>query len=427
MESLLAQVRHLDPSLRAWATIVEERALESAHQAEREMSGPGGPRSTLHGIPVGIKDNYYTAAMRTTMGSPLFDKFVPEYDATSVALLKQAGAVVMGKTVTTQFASLEPAETCNPWNLEHTPGGSSSGSGAAVAARMCPAALGTQTGGSVIRPAAYNGVVGLKPTHGLISLFGIFPVSWSLDTPGILARSVEDVAIVLQVLAAHDQYDQESLDTGMHDYPGASLRLDCMPRIGLLKTFFLERAALEVVREVERAGEELAGAGASVEEASLPLNFDAALEAQAVLQGVESAVVHRDMYAKHRELYGRKVQEQIEGGLKASAVSYAMAKQLQSVFAANVGESLMPFDVLLVPATEVPAPSGLHGTGDPLFQRAWTYAGVPVITLPIGLSKDGMPVGVQLIGRKLDEGRLLAVARWCERVFAFAEIPSIAR
>ena len=425
MESLLEQVRRLEPSVKAWATLDEERALDAARQAEGELS-QAGARSPLHGVPVGVKDIFYTAGVRTSMGSPLYADFVPHYDATSVARLKRCGAIIMGKTVTTQFASLQPPETRNPWGLEHTPGGSSSGSAAAVAARMCPAALGTQTGGSVVRPAAFNGIVGLKPTHGLMSLFGVFPVSWSLDTVGVLTRCVKDAALLLQGLAGHDPYDPESADTPIPDYLEAAHGLPRAPRIGLLREFFLERASPEVAGKVEAVCGRLAGAGARVEEARLPRSFNEALEAQAVLQGVESALAHRESYAKHRESYGHKVREQIEGGLKAPATDYASAKLLQPRFAREVAASLASFDVLVAPAVGVTAPRDLGTTGDPLFQRAWTYAGVPVIALPAGLSRDGMPIGIQLVGRVLDEGRLLAVALWCEEALSLQLVPPLA-
>jgi Asp-tRNA(Asn)/Glu-tRNA(Gln) amidotransferase A subunit family amidase len=291
---------------------------------------------------------------------------------------------------------------------------------------MCPAALGSQTGGSVVRPAAYNGIVGLKPTHGLISAFGVFPVSWSLDTLGILARSVEDAALVLQELAGHDPYDPESVDAPVPNYLDAVHALDRPPRIGLIREFFLERADVQVRDNVEKTCETLARAGAVVETIRLPDLFEAALAAQGVLQGVESAVAHQETYPKHKELYGPKVAEQVEGGIKASAMAYASAKQLQPRFARRVARSLAPFDVLLAPATDTPAPRGLSTTGDPLFQRAWTYAGVPTIALPSGLSADGLPLSIQLIGRTLDETRLLAVARWCEKALDLDLIPPLA-
>lgn len=425
-QSLLEQVRRLEPSLKAWVSLDEAQVMEAAHQAERELLQERVTRSPLHGVCFGAKDIFYTAGVRTAMGSPLYQSFVPHYDATVVGRLKRSGAILMGKTTTTEFASLQPPETRNPWHPEHTPGGSSSGSAAAVAAHMCPMALGTQTGGSVIRPAAYNGIVGLKPTHGRISTFGVFPMSWSLDTVGILTRTVEDAALVLQEMAGHDPYDPESLDTPVPRYLEALHRLDQPPRIGLVNEFFFERCLPEVRRNVEEACQKLASAGAVVEETRAPGAFEAALEGSTVLSQAEAAVVHGETYPSNREAYGPKVRDQIEAGLKVLATTYIRAKRLRPSFAREVAVALAPFDVLLAPATECPAPRDLGTTGSPLFQRAWTYAGVPTIAIPSGLSHDGMPLAIQLVGRMLDEGRLLAVAYWCERALGLHLVPILA-
>ena len=210
MESLLARSAALEPSLRVWVTLDEEAAMAAARRADEEMrrDGPAGP---LHGVPVGVKDIYNTSDMKTTSGSPMYADFQPDFDSTAVALLRRGGAIVMGKTVTTEFACADPSPTRNPWNAAHTPGGSSSGSAAGVAARMFPVALGSQTAGSVVRPASYNGVVGMKPTFGLISRYGVTPVSWSLDTMGFFCRTVEDAALALSCLAEHDPNDLVSL------------------------------------------------------------------------------------------------------------------------------------------------------------------------------------------------------------------------
>ena len=209
MEALLERASALEPSLSIWVTLDADAALEAARESEREL-GSSGPLGPLHGVPVGIKDIYYTAGLKTTACSPILAEFVPDYDAASVALLKGAGAIVMGKTVTTQFACGDPPPTRNPWDAAHTPGGSSSGSAVGVAARTFPAALGSQTAGSVLRPASYNGVVGLKPTFGRISRYGVIPVAWSLDTMGSFTRTVEDAALMLSVLAGHDPRDRSS-------------------------------------------------------------------------------------------------------------------------------------------------------------------------------------------------------------------------
>ena len=224
---------------------------------------------------MGVKDIIFTAGMRTEAGSPTWAGFVPSYDATCVARLKASGAVILGKTQTTEFAFADPAPTRNPWNVEHTPGGSSSDSGAAVAAGMCLAALGTQTGGSTLRPAAYNGIVGLKPQHGRISAHGVVPVSWALDTVGILARSVEDAALVLRAVAGHDPQDPYSLTEPVPDYLAELNSQGSPPRLGLVRDYFFERAEEGMRRHTEEVVERMRLAGAVVVETSLPESFAA--------------------------------------------------------------------------------------------------------------------------------------------------------
>ena len=237
VEDLLSRIDKLDSRLKAWVTVDAEGALESAQALDRELE-ERGPRSHLHGIPLGIKDIYYTAGLKTTACSKILADFTPSYDAASVARLREAGAIILGKTVTTEFASGDPPPTLNPWRAAHTPGGSSSGSAVAVAARMCPGAMGSQTGGSILRPAAYNGIVGFKPTFGRISCFGVIPLAWSLDTIGPMVNSVEDAAIMLQHLAGYDPRDSGCADVPTSDYLQAMDRLDSPPRIGVIGGFF---------------------------------------------------------------------------------------------------------------------------------------------------------------------------------------------
>src|SRR6266511_5144302 len=245
VEALLQRIDGLEPQVQAWVTLDRAGALATARQLEEDMQH-GRTRGLLHGVPVGMKDIYYTAGLKTTCGSRIFADFVPSYDATPVARLKQAGAIILGKTVTTEFATMDPGPTRNPWHLAHTPGGSSSGSAAAVAARMVPVALGSQTFGSIQRPAAYCGVYGLKPTFGRVSRYGVFPLSWSLDHVGPLARTVTDVALVLQVLAGHDPHDPASSRAPVPDYLQAVQHADHPPRLGLVRPFYLERADPEL-------------------------------------------------------------------------------------------------------------------------------------------------------------------------------------
>ena len=273
-ESLLNRIDALDADLRAWVTIDRDEVLETARQREIAAAW-GGELGPLHGVPVGLKDIFYTAGMLTACGSRVYGDFVPEYDATSVTKIKDAGGIVLGKSVTTEFATSDPSPTRNPWRLEHTPGGSSSGSAAAVAARMVPAALGSQTGGSTCRPAAYNGIVGLKPSYGRISRYGVVPVSWSLDHVGILTRTVADAALMLTALSGEDDHDPGTLrrptpdfSQQMHEFAAGQ-----PPRIGLLREYYEDYATPEIWAHTEAVGHRLAQAGAEVVELPLPAEF----------------------------------------------------------------------------------------------------------------------------------------------------------
>src|SRR4030043_95535 len=269
LESLLQRIDSLEPSLQAWVTIDRQSILQEAHRRQNEIAR-GGIRGPLHGIPIGVKDIYYTAGVKTTGGSKIMADFIPDHDATAVERLKKAGAIILGKTATTEFAFADPAPTRNPWNLKHTPGGSSSGSAAAVSALMCPAALGSQTGGSVLRPAAYCGVVGLKPTYGRISRYGVFPLGWTLDHVGVLTRSVKDAAILLGILAGYDPKDRTTSPEPVPDYLRAFTSTRRPPRIGVVRDFYREKAAGYVWRHTEKVLARLKKAGARLEEAKMP-------------------------------------------------------------------------------------------------------------------------------------------------------------
>ena len=265
MESLLGRSRELEQRLRVWVTLDEDAALAAARHSQKALEH-GGPLGPLHGIPVGVKDIYFTEGVKTTACSPIYADFVSPYDSTAVARLKAAGAIMMGKTVTTEFALMDPPPTRNPWDPAHTPGGSSSGSAVGVAARMFPAALGSQTAGSVLRPASYNGVVGLKPTFGRISRYGVIPAAWSLDTMGFFTRSVEDTVMLLSALAGHDPKDRSSSAKPVPDYARALSSTAAPPRLGVMRQYFLERADPEVRAITESAVQRLADAGAQIEE-----------------------------------------------------------------------------------------------------------------------------------------------------------------
>jgi aspartyl-tRNA(Asn)/glutamyl-tRNA(Gln) amidotransferase subunit A len=425
VESLLHRIDALEPKIQAWVTVDRAGAMATARQLEQEAQR-GDFRGPLHGVPVGVKDIYYTAGLKTTCGSRIFSDFVPAYDATAVARLKQAGAIILGKTVTTEFATADPGPTRNPWHLEHTPGGSSSGSAAGVAARMVPLALGSQTGGSIQRPAAYCGVFGLKPSHGRVSTYGVFPVSWCLDHMGPLARSVADCALALQVLAGHDPLDPSSSTAPVPDYLQAVQRAERPPRIGLVREFYLERADAELRRHVEDVADRLARAGAAVEEVKLPESFRAVLAAHRVIMQVEAAAVHAALFRQHAALYRPKLRATIETGMLIPGAYYIQAQRLRRIFRQDMSQLLERVDVLLAPAAPGPAPRDLTTTGDPSFNSPSSFAGLPAITIPSGLNAAGLPLAIQFMGQAWDEERLLAAARWCEATLDVSLCPPLA-
>ena len=424
VESLLARIDALNGELHAWVTIDREGLLEAARQ--RELSADwGGKLGSLHGVPVGLKDIFYTAGMLTACGSKVYADFVPSYDSTSVAKIKDAGGIILGKAVTTEFATSDPSPTRNPWNLEHTPGGSSSGSSAAVAARMAPAALGSQTGGSTCRPAAYNGIVGLKPTYGRISRYGVVPVSWSLDHVGILTRTVADAALMLTVLSGEDVNDPGSLRQPVPDFTEQmnATAGGPPPRIGLLRQYFEDYATHEVWSHAEAVARNLAGSGADVVEIELPESFEYAHSMQRIVMNVECAGFHAANHRTRAADYGPRVRSGIEMGLITPTETYLKALKLRRQFRADMSEMVKQVDVVMMPATPSPAPKDLNTTGDAAFQSPWTAAGLPTVVVPTGLSNLGMPMAVQFAAPMAQEGRLLGAALWCEQLAGLKKAP----
>ena len=422
--ALLARSRALEPRLRVWAALDEDSVLASARSRDRELAAEGA-RGPLHGVPVGVKDIYDARGMPTAAGSPILAGFVPERDSAAVARLRRAGAVIMGKTVTTEFACGDPPPTRNPWNAAHTPGGSSSGSAVGVAVGMFPAALGSQTAGSVLRPAAFNGAIGLKPTFGRISRYGVVPVSESLDTMGHFAATVQDAAILLNAMAGRDEMDEASSHRPVEsvladDLEGASA---VGLRIGILRDFFERNSAPEAWRAAERLADDMASEGAFVGDAPISADFDEMLRAHRVLMTTEAADVHRDWFAERADDYSPNVRQVIEDGMAASAADYLSAKRVQREFGAALADAMQPFDVLITPATPSAAPRDLSGTGDPVFQTPFTFGGFPAISLPAALDRDGMPLAAQLAAKRWDEKTLLKAAHLAEKTLGFAHVP----
>ena len=421
-ESLLDRISAHDSDLQAWVTIDREGVLATARAREAEVAG-GAPLGPIHGVPVGLKDIFYTAGMLTACGSKVYADFVPDFDATSVAKIKAAGGVILGKAVTTEFATSDPSPTHNPWNLEHTPGGSSSGSSAAVAARMVPAALGSQTGGSTCRPAAYNGIVGLKPTYGRISRYGVVPVSWSLDHVGILTRTVADAALMLEVLSGEDDNDPGSLRQSVPAFSAQMAVNDRPPRIGLVRQYYQDYCTPEIWAHTEAVANQLAEAGAEVEEIPLPDSFARVHSFQRIVMNVDCAGFHEGNHRIRAADYGPRIRGGMEMGMIIPTSTYLKAQRLRRQFRADMNEMASKYDVVMTPATPAPAPKDLNTTGDAAFQVPWTAAGLPTVVVPTGLSELGMPMAVQFGGPWAEEGRVLGASLWCERVAGLNQGP----
>ncbi|MCI0829016.1 MAG: amidase [Chloroflexi bacterium] len=422
-QSFLERMDALEPQLEAWVRVDRETVLADAQQRQEELES-GAATGPLHGVPIGIKDIYHIAGIPTTAGSKVYADYVPDETAVTIDLLRNAGAVILGKTVTTEFACLDPSHTKNPWNPAHTPGGSSSGSAVSVAVRMCPVAMGSQTIGSVLRPASYNGVTGFKPTYGRVSRRGVVPVSWSLDTVGWMGRTVEDMALLLQVMAGPDEQDPVASRLPAGDYL-SDLESSGPPRIGLITSFFMEESDQETQKQTRAVLERLSSAGASVVELTLPESFNTAFQDQMIIMGAEAAAFHKPMYEKQAQDYRPKLREMLRQGLATDATTYSKALERRLRFSADMRLLAEQADVLLTPSTPTAPLADLTNTGDTRFQGPWTSCGLPTITLPTGLAESGLPVGIQLIAPPFEEARLLAIARWCEKVIDVQLTPPV--
>lgn len=410
----LARIEALDGRLKAWAAIDRVAVEAEAALLDREARA-GAFRGPLHGVPVGIKDIYDVAGLPTRANAAFLAGAPPAAsDAESVVALRRAGALILGKTATTTFAMGDPAETVNPWNAAHTPAGSSSGSAAAVAAAMVPAALGSQTAGSILRPASFCGVVGLKPSFGRVGRTGVIPFAWSLDTMGPLTRSVADAALLLQVLTR----------PGWQAEPDAD-RAQIPPRLGFVPRLFPRRLHAEMAAMLERAAAAFAGAGALLEEAALPDGFDLTLEAHHIIMTAEGAAFHSRTYPAHLHEYPPRLRTLVETGCLIPATAYLDAQRVRAELRQRSLPLFERFDALLVPAAAGPAPEGLDFTGDPSFNAPWTMFGLPAIALPGGRDARGLPLGLQLVGRPRADEALLRVATWCEAVLGPTALPPL--
>ncbi len=417
------RIEEQDEHLQAWETLDAEGALRQARQADSAVAR-GETLGPLHGVPVGVKDIIATAGIRTSMGSPIYRDNNPTLDAGLVSRLKGAGAIVLGKTVTTEFAMGDPARTKNPWNSAHTPGGSSVGSAVAVASGHCPVAIGTQTAGSVNRPAAYNGVTGFKPTYGLVSRRGVFPVSWTLDTVGWMTRTVTDAAVLLDVLSGYDRYDAAGVPgTHSEGYVRALTNTDpaYVPKLGIISGDIERTASTEMQAHMFELIEYLRQGGTWVELFDLPISYIHIRDAELAIHAVEAAEVHRRTFAERPGDYGTKSRARIETGAVIPGTSYVQAQRLRRQFRHDMDEGMASLDALIMPAAVGPAPKDLSTTGSTAFYSPWTTAGLPTITVPTALSvRNGMPLGAMLIGKGHDDIGLLRAARWVEERVAYS-------
>jgi Asp-tRNA(Asn)/Glu-tRNA(Gln) amidotransferase A subunit family amidase len=396
VEAYLARIRQVDPQVQAWTFLDEDYALTQARALD-ELRLSGRAIGPLHGVPVGLKDIFDTADMPTECGSVLYAGRTPSRDATVTAMLRAAGAVIMGKTVTTEFAYFSPGKTRNPHNPEHTPGGSSSGSAAAVAASMVPLALGSQTNGSTIRPAAYCGVIGFKPTHGLISRYGVLALSRTLDHVGLFANSLDDVALLTEQIVGYDENDPDTRPRARVPYVEiAAEEPPLAPMFAFIKTPHWQRADEETREGFAEIIEHL---GSQVEEVELfPSAADAWQWHQSIMSAEMAYNLERDWRTGGVRL-SEQLRAQIERGLEVRAADYLSAvgriKLLNHSFIELFEQR---YDAILTPAAASAASKGLASTGDPSFCTLWTLCGMPALSLPLLQNSAGMPLGVQLVG-----------------------------
>jgi Asp-tRNA(Asn)/Glu-tRNA(Gln) amidotransferase A subunit family amidase len=409
VEACLARIREVEPAVQAWQFLDPQHALAQARarDADRREGRPCGP---LHGVPVGIKDIIDTCDMPTEDGTALHAGRTPVDDAVVVTMLRAAGAVILGKTVTTECAYFHPGKTRNPHNPEHTPGGSSSGSAAAVAAAMVPLALGSQTNGSVIRPAAFCGVYGFKPTHGLIPRTGILKLSRALDHVGVFARSIDDVAMLSEQLVGHDALDPDTcLRARIPFAEVASQEPPLPPLLAFVKGPAWSRAG----EEARDAFAELVGElGDRVVEVELPETAQRALDWHRTIMDAEMAANLDLEWERGRERLSEPLRVLLARGREVSALAYQQALARARILNDGFGEIFERCDAILTPSAPGTAPKGLGSTGDPSFCTLWTLLGTPALNLPLMHGANGLPLGVQLVGPRDGDARLLRTARW---------------
>lgn len=408
VKSYIEQIKKKEKEVEAWEFFDQELVLKQAKKLdELHQSGKHGD---LHGIPVGIKDIFDTEDMPTTDGTEIHKKNPSWNDCTVVSKLKQAGAIIMGKTVTAELAYYSPGKTKNPHDTTRTPGGSSSGSAAAVASHMVPLAVGSQTNGSVIRPASYCGVVGYKPTKGLISRHLVLQISRALDQVGVFANSIEDAALISEQLIGHDKQDP---DTSLNPRPkllaASKEKPPAEPVLAHIKLPFMNELEEDVKEGFKEIKDELKG---KVDEIELPEGFAGIPDWHKIIMESDMARSFSEEYKKSKNKLSDKIIEAIERGMKYTSVEYNNALAKIDVANAYFNQFFHDYDVILTPSACGEAPKGLKSTGNPIFCTIWTYCGMPCISLPLLQGKNGLPVGVQLVSSLFDDERLFRNASW---------------
>ena len=408
VKSYIEQIKKKEKEVEAWEFFDQELVLKQAKKLdELHQSGKHGD---LHGIPVGIKDIFDTEDMPTTDGTEIHKKNPSWNDCTVVSKLKQAGAIIMGKTVTAELAYYSPGKTKNPHDATRTPGGSSSGSAAAVASHMVPLAVGSQTNGSVIRPASYCGVVGYKPTKGLISRHLVLQISRALDQVGVFANSIEDAALISEQLIGHDKQDP---DTSLNPRPkllaASKEKPPAEPVLAHIKLPFMNELEEDVKEGFKEIKDELKG---KVDEIELPEGFAGIPDWHKIIMESDMARSFSEEYKKSKNKLSDKIIEAIERGMKYTSVEYNNALAKIDVANAYFNQFFHDYDAILTPSACGEAPKGLKSTGNPIFCTIWTYCGMPCISLPLLQGKNGLPVGVQLVSSLFDDERLFRNASW---------------
>jgi Asp-tRNA(Asn)/Glu-tRNA(Gln) amidotransferase A subunit family amidase len=408
-KSFIDRIEKFENKIKAWAFFDKKFFLEKAQEKD-EWRLSGKPLGPLHGLPVAIKDIFKTEDMPTQYGTPIRENYQSRDDAKVVSILRSSGAIIMGKTVTTELAYFDPGKTTNPHDYSRTPGGSSSGSAAAVASFMAPIAIGSQTNGSIIRPASYCGVVGYKPTYGLVSRDGALAQSFLLDQVGVIARDVEDVALCSSVIIQKDLEDKSTISYPTVDFLNrVQAKPFFEPQLIFIATSKWKNLDEDAKKDFEKFLKKI---DKQVTVYSNPSYFEKIFDYHKIIHETDMAYNFLSTYEKHKKKIGKKMIEAIERGLSYKAKDYAEAVDQMAIIYDTFKEAFHHYHAIITPATTGYAPKGLSYTGSPEFCTTWTYLGMPAITLPLIEGSGKLPLGVQLVGEKLDDVRLLQTANW---------------